>query len=149
MPASDNPCVLVVGPLLRYVDESRATVWVETDRACSVDVVADGRRHHADTWSVHGHDYALVRLDELPPSVATEYQVLLDDHQVWPEPGSEYPPSVIRTTNPDTPFRLLFGSCRRSAPFDEEHLDTLGADALVALADRCAPRPSPTGRTRC
>ncbi len=141
MPRSDNPSTLVVGPLLRYVDESRATVWVETDRACSVDVVADGRRHHADTWSVHGHHYALVRLDELPTSVATEYQVLLDDHQVWPEPGSGYPPSVIRTTNPDTPFRLLFGSCRRSAPFDEEHLDTLGADALVALAESMRTTP--------
>ena len=46
-----------------------------------------------------------------------------------------FPPSVIRTLDPDAPFRLAFGSCRRSEPFDEEHFDALGADALVALAD--------------
>ena len=33
-------------------------------------------------------------------------------------------------------FRLSFGSCRRSAPMDPEHLKEVGADALVALANR-------------
>lgn len=28
----------VPGPLLRYVDETSATVWVETDAACLVEV---------------------------------------------------------------------------------------------------------------
>ena len=46
------------------------------------------------------------------------------------------PPSVIRTPDFDAPYRLSFGSCRRSAPFDDAHLDELGADALVALAGR-------------
>ncbi len=33
---------LVLGPLLRYADETDATVWVETDAACEVEVL--GRR---------------------------------------------------------------------------------------------------------
>ena len=57
------------------------------------------------------------------------------------DPGSDFPPSVIRTPDPDAPYRLAFGSCRRSAPFDDEHLDELGADALVALAGRMAAAP--------
>ena len=28
---------LVLGPLLRYVDETAVTVWVETDRECQVE----------------------------------------------------------------------------------------------------------------
>ena len=35
---SDQPYV-VVGPLLRYVDQDSATVWVETDRPCVVEVL--------------------------------------------------------------------------------------------------------------
>ena len=38
----DDRPELLVGPLLRYVDERRATIWVETDRACEVAVLAAG-----------------------------------------------------------------------------------------------------------
>ena len=51
------------------------------------------------------------------------------------------PPSVIRTPDFDAPYRLSFGSCRRSAPFDAAHLEELGADALVALAGRMVGAP--------
>ena len=132
---------LLVGPLLRYVDETRATIWVETDRPCVVEVVADGHRHAATTWGVHGHHYALVRVEDLGPSAVIAYSVELDGSPVWPAPDSPFPPSVIRTVDPDAPFRLAFGSCRRSAPFDDAHLDELGADALVALAARMTATP--------
>ena len=75
---------LLVGPLLRYADEQCATIWVETDRSCVVSVVVGADRFTAPTWSVHGHHYALVRIDHLAPCSANEYSVTLDDHQVWP-----------------------------------------------------------------
>ena len=34
-----SPASLVLGPLLRYVGDNGATVWVETDRACTVEVL--------------------------------------------------------------------------------------------------------------
>lgn len=127
---------LLIGPLLRYVDEGRATVWVETDRPCAVAVLAADVRSTTTTWSVHGHHYALVLLDGLPEGQVTPYTVELDGVAVWPLADSPYPPSVIRTTDLDGTYRIAFGSCRRSAPFDTRYLEELGADALVALADR-------------
>ena len=47
---------LVLGPMLRYVSETEATVWIETDSACEVEVL--GRRER--TFRIEGHDYALV-----------------------------------------------------------------------------------------
>jgi hypothetical protein len=41
---------LVVGPLLRYVDETAATIWVETDRACQVEILG----HQVRTFEVAG-----------------------------------------------------------------------------------------------
>lgn len=127
---------LVIGPLLRYVDEHQATVWVETATPAHVTVTVGEQVHESATWSVHGHHYALVVVDELQPATVNEYHVALDGVTVWPEADSPYPPSVIRTPDPDAAFRLAFGSCRRAEPLDEEHLDALGADALVALAER-------------
>ena len=60
---------------------------------------------------------------------------------MWPPDGSEFPPSVIRAIDPDAPFRLAFGSCRRSDPLDEEHFAVIGADALAALATQMAETP--------
>src|SRR5688500_6730615 len=47
---------LVIGPLLRYVGATEATVWVETDGPCRVEVL--GRS--VDTFAIEGHHYALV-----------------------------------------------------------------------------------------
>src|SRR6185437_9827854 len=88
---------LVLGPLLRYVSETAATIWVETDRACTVEVL----RRRARTFEVAGHHYALVLLDGLAPGSRQEYQVALDGVIAWPEPGSAFPPSVLRTLAPD------------------------------------------------
>ncbi|TDU88886.1 PhoD-like phosphatase [Kribbella voronezhensis] len=125
---------LKLGPLLRYVDETRATVWVETDGPCDVEILG----HRAPTWSVHGHHYALVLIEGLEPASETPYEVLLDGSKVWPPADSPYGPSVIRTPRSDGSFRLAFGSCRRSAPFDEQGFQDFGPDALVALAERMA-----------
>jgi hypothetical protein len=130
--------------MLRYTDETRATIWVETDAPCDVEVRLGEARHRAPTWSVHGHHYALVTIDRLEPSSTYQYEVFLDDEQVWPLADSPFPPSVIRTPSADTPLRLAFGSCRRSAPFDDDTLEALGADALIALAGRM--RDEPTAR---
>ena len=100
--------VLVLGPLLRYVGETEATIWVETERACEVEVLG----HQARTFEVAGHHYALVVIGDLVPGTEYEYQVALDGAVRWPEPDSEFPPSVLRTADPGRPLRLAFGSCR-------------------------------------
>ena len=51
---------LVLGPLVRYVDETSASLWVETRDAGRVTVRVEGRSWHARTFRVHGHHYALV-----------------------------------------------------------------------------------------
>jgi hypothetical protein len=98
----------VLGPLLRYVDETAVTIWVETDRECQVETL--GRQ--ARTFEVAGHHYALVVIDGLAPGTETEYQVTLDGTVCWPEPDGPGRPSVLRTLDPGRPLRLAFGSCR-------------------------------------
>jgi hypothetical protein len=99
---------LVLGPMLRYVSETEATVWVETDRECQVEIL--GRR--AQTFEVAGHHYGLVVIDGLAPGSEHEYQVALDGAVRWPLPGGGFPPSVLRTLSEGRPARLAFGSCR-------------------------------------
>jgi hypothetical protein len=130
--------LLVLGPLLRYVGETTVTIWVETDRACQVEILG----HRVRTFEVAGHHYGLVVVGGLRPGAECEYQVALDGTVRWPEPGSEFPPSVLRTLNPARPLRLVFGSCRIAelpvpprrrgrARHEQEHrADALGAYAL-------------------
>ena len=56
---------LVIGPLLRYADESRATVQVETSRPCSVVIEAGDLRAGGRTFTVHGHHYGLLDIEGL------------------------------------------------------------------------------------
>ncbi|MGW7520282.1 alkaline phosphatase D family protein [Streptomyces sp. NPDC054796] len=135
---------LRLGPLLRYVDEDTATVWVETAGPCEAEVRCDGTTAggSARTWHVAGHHYALVTVVGLEPGTETPYRVLLDGEEVWPLPppaagGTAFPPSTIRTPAPDTTeLTLAFGSCRWAArPADSSH-DPVGPDALDALAQR-------------
>lgn len=108
---------LLIGPLLRRVVGTRATVWVETSAPATVRVrTADGAEGTAVTFSAYDHHYALVVVTGLTPDSATAYEVLVDDEVAWPEPQSGFPPSVIRTRaadDLDQPVRLVFGSCRR------------------------------------
>ncbi|MDQ4007873.1 MAG: alkaline phosphatase D family protein, partial [Actinomycetota bacterium] len=127
---------LVLGPLLRYVDETTAAVWVEVARRGVVSVVAGGRSFDDHTFTVHGHHYALVQVEGLAPATSTAYDVRVDGRVVWPAPRSTYPPSRIRTLGPTRRQRLLFGSCRTSVPHDREHNRTHGLDVLRAYALR-------------
>jgi hypothetical protein len=129
---------LVLGPLLRHVDESSATIWVETDRPCAVRVLGAVER----TWCVGGHHFALLRVTDLPPG-GTEYEVELNGEVVWPEPASRFPASRIRTISPGRPVRLVFGSCRYASPPGETTTGMFGADALDTYAERMAGSPEP------
>jgi hypothetical protein len=53
MPAVGRP---VLGPLLRYVGRTEATLWVETDEPCEVEIL--GRT--AKTFCLEGRHYALM-----------------------------------------------------------------------------------------
>ena len=108
---------MVLGPLLRYVDSEQATVWVETNAPCEVEVL--GRT--ATTFCVYGHHYAVVCIDGLEPGASYPYEVRLDGERAWPEADSEFPPSVIRTVDPDAELRIAFGSCRVTAPHTYPH----------------------------
>lgn len=119
---------LVLGPLLRYVDETTATIWVETDAPCEVTVLGATSR----TFAAHGHHYALVDVEGLPPGTSTPYTVTLDGETVWPPVGSSFPPSRVRTLDPSGPLRLAVGSCRRDGRHDPDTVARLGVDALRA-----------------
>ncbi|WP_040491859.1 DUF7800 domain-containing protein [Ilumatobacter nonamiensis] len=128
---------LVLGPLLRHVGERDATVWVEVDRACVVEVL-DCR---AKTFEVAGHHYALVIVRGLEPGTATPYEVRLDDAVVWPDPDADLPPSRIRTFDPANPIQLLFGSCRYARPDAVEDDKRYAPDALDTYAQRLLQMP--------
>jgi PhoD-like phosphatase len=138
MPLPDeSPPALLLGPLLRHVDPVSATVWVEADRPCEVEVL--GRR--ARTFCVGGHHYALVVVEDLEPGSSTPYEVHLDGAKVWPPSGSEFPPSRIRTAGGSGPFRIAFGSCRYASPRTVEESEGIPPDALDLYASRIAPIP--------
>jgi hypothetical protein len=105
---------LVLGPLLRYVGETDAVIWVETDSPCEVEVLGTRER----TFSVCGHHYALVCAGDLEPGAWHEYEVLLDGERVWPEADAGFPPSAFRTYPKEGPLHVVFGSCRVSAPHE-------------------------------
>ncbi|HEY3687067.1 MAG TPA: alkaline phosphatase D family protein [Streptosporangiaceae bacterium] len=125
---------LVLGPLLRCTEATSAAIWVETDAPCEVRVLGAAAR----TFTVHGHHYALVDVDGLEPGTSTPYTVELDGERVWPEPGSAFPPSRVRTPAPDATVRVVFGSCRVSGPHETADNVTHGVDVLRAYALRAA-----------
>jgi hypothetical protein len=132
---------LVVGPLLRFVSDTEATVFVETDKPCEVEIL--GRTE--PTFRVEGHHFALVRLEGLEPGSRHTYEVRLDAERRWPEPGSELPPSAIRTMGREGPLDICFGSCRVALPHvppytlsKDEDENGFEVDALRMLAQRMA-----------
>ena len=135
---------LVLGPLLRYAGETEATIWVETDAACTVEVL--GRS--TETFHAEGHHYALVILEGLEPACTVAYEVHLDGEKVWPQADSDFPPSVIRTHDAGRPIEIKFGSCRVCVPHEEpyslpkeEHDAGREVDALRALAMQMEDEP--------
>jgi PhoD-like phosphatase len=130
---------LVLGPVVRYVGTVEATVWVETDGPCQVEIL--GRV--ASTFRVEHRHYALVVITGLEPGASIEYEVRLDARRCWPPAGSEFPPSRIQTLPERGPLSISWGSCRVTAPHEppytlgpDEHALGIGVDALHALALR-------------
>jgi hypothetical protein len=162
---------LLIGPVLRRVVGRRATIWVETSGPATVRVsTPEGAVGEAATFTAFDHHYSLVVVDGLAPATANAYRVHLDGELVWPEPGANLPPSVIRTRAADDaeqPVRLVFGSCRETTQrstarrLPPDALDAYArrliasgdaasdwADLLVLLGDQVyADKPSPTVRT--
>ncbi len=139
---------LLVGPLLRYVGTTEATIWVETDAPCDVEIL--GRSEH--TFTVAGHHFALVPIQGLEPGSSNEYEVALDGQRRWPPAESELPPSALRTFREDEQVELVFGSCRVTAPQEppftlpkeEDSENGRGFDALHALARSILADDSPS-----
>ncbi|MBM6403236.1 alkaline phosphatase family protein [Phycicoccus sp. CSK15P-2] len=135
---------LVLGPLLRYVDDTSATVWVRTADTATVTVTRDGRSWSSPTFRVHGSHYALVVCDGLEPGTDHPYEVAVGGETVWPPPGA--PESRIRTLDPDRHPYLAFGSCRTMGSHDVAGNTEHGVDALRSLGvalrdDAAAGRP--------
>jgi phosphodiesterase/alkaline phosphatase D-like protein len=129
---------LVLGPLLRHVDEDSACLWVETESPGSVTVRAEGHEATAPTFTVHGHHYALVCVDGLDKGTHYPYTLEVDGEVAWPPSDSDLPPPIIPTLDRGKPLRLAFGSCRTSVTHDAEGNGTHGIDALRAYALRMA-----------
>jgi phosphodiesterase/alkaline phosphatase D-like protein len=148
---------LVLGPLLRYVGETKATIWVETDAPAEVEVLAEPAGPGAGpqgpvggrspTFSVEGHHYALVLVEGLAPARTYTYRVALDGQPAWPDAAAgrlPFPPSTIRTAHGDRRLRIAFGSCRVAAPHEPpwtlppsaDRRRGKGADALWTFATR-------------
>ena len=139
--ATDPPAALLLGPLLRHVGSTDATIWVETTRPALVEVCSGPLRAAERTFRVAGHHYALVIIEGLDPGSRTPYEVRLDGRVVWPTAGSPYPPSTIATVDPTAPFRLLFGSCRSPLMVPDEGATRSGEDVLAAYARSLVHRP--------
>jgi hypothetical protein len=136
---------LVLGPVHRYAGETDATVWVETSGPCEVEVLGQRER----TFCVEGHHYALVVVTGLERGQTYPYEVRLDGRRRWPEPGSRFPPSLIRTLAEGAELDVAFGSCRVALPHEPPYTlspdqDERGRewDALYALAHRMCREPA-------
>ena len=150
----DSP--LTLGPLLRYVGETRATVWVQTrrhgDRARCGRSAGRGRRRRSPRTATTTRWWSSTASSR---GRAATYQVDIDGEQVWPpsrgrsSPAS--PPSRIPTlrataSRPGWPS----GRAARASPHDAEGNESNGVDALRAYAyhlSRTDARRS--GRTSC
>jgi hypothetical protein len=134
-----------VGPLLRHVGKTDATIWVETDQPCEVEVLGSS----ADTFEVEGHHFAVVCVQDLDPEAEHSYDVRLDGTRAWPPADYEFPWPRIRLMPCNGTLRLLFGSCRASAPHHPPytfqrwwHPKGKGIDVLRTYGMRMLRQPS-------
>ena len=132
---------LVLGPILRHTDANSATIWLQTDAACEVEVLGT----HERTWSIAGSHFALVTVTGLVPGQEHRYEVRIGGDLVWPVADSEFPASTIRLPEEGGPLSIAFGSCRVTRPHEppdvlraHQHPRGQGIDALRAYALRAA-----------
>jgi hypothetical protein len=109
---------LVLGPILRYVDDRVATVWVQTDVPCEVEILGTRER----TWCVDGLHFALLAVEGSAADGDVPYEVRLDGATVWPVERSVLPPSTIRFTDPERRLDVAFGSCRITRPHEPPYV---------------------------
>lgn len=133
---------LKLGPILRFAGQTEATVWLETDSACEVEILGTSSR----TFCVAGHHYGLIVLEDLEPGTANPYLVRLDGETVWPEDGERQ--GLIRTTDGAARLNLAFGTCRKAVPNEPPYTHSedwdrrgKGVDSMVALAQRMKDTP--------
>jgi hypothetical protein len=130
---------LLLGPMLRHVGRTHATVWMELDAAAEVEIEVGALCCTARSFGVAGHHYALVVVEGLAPDSQTAYVVRIEGRQVWPPVESTQPASMIRTLSDSRPLRILTGSCRTAAPHEppwsleaDQSSQGRGIDALRA-----------------
>lgn len=119
---------LLLGPMVRHTDGRGATIWVETDRPCEVEIL--GRS--TPTVTAFGHHFGFVEVGGFEPGSSTPYEVHLDGRRVWPD-LHDVPPSVLRMPRTDR-LQVAFGSCRTAVPQEEPPEDADRVDALLELA---------------
>lgn len=130
------PPRLVLGPLLRHRAPGTACVWVETDRACTVEVAGAA----APTFAVAGAHYALVTVEGVPDDGAP-YDVRLDGVGRHPADGEPVP--HLGRAPAGSSVRIAVGSCRVTpGTLGAEWERRLGPDGLEALARRVAAAPA-------
>jgi phosphodiesterase/alkaline phosphatase D-like protein len=139
MVGSARSSSLVLGPVLRHVGETTATVWVQVSEPATVEVLGCTAR----TFEVAGHHYAVVPVTGLEPDSRIPYEVRVDDELVWPLRHTPFPASVIPTRGPRGAghARVVFGSCRYVKLADPQAARQYGIDALDAYAARMSGRP--------
>ena len=109
---------LVLGPLVRYADTTRACVWVETDASAEVTVAA-GEQSGLGPHLRGARTPLRAARDRRPgEGTHTPYTVEVDGQPAWPPADTSYPESVLATLETDKPLRLAFGSCRTSVGHD-------------------------------
>ncbi len=125
--------------MVRYVDETSASVWVETRSTARVSLRAGGRDWGARTFAVHGHHYAWWNWTGWSPERSRPMPSISTAHRSGPDPSSGFPPSVIATLAPGKPLRMAYGSCRTSVPRTMRPGNrTHGVDSLRAYAVKMA-----------
>ena len=124
---------------MRYVDDRVATIWLQADAACEVEVLGVRER----TWCVEGLHFALVAArGACAVGEDHPYEVRLDGELVWPEPGSAFPASTIRLLDARGRREVVFGSCRTTRPHEPPYVLRASEHEAGRASTRCA-------RTRC
>ena len=100
-------------PCSRYVGETEAVIWVETD--------GPARSRCSARASAPSASAATTTRSSAPagssPAPGTSTRSTLDGERVWPR-RTRLPASAFRTYPKDGPLQVVFGSCRVAAPHE-------------------------------